>query len=121
MEKEKIVVEGSGKDKIYRKENGETIRTYQEDVGWIAQVNLSLLRSFLEMTFEDDEAQQMAFIALALLQSAEKKIYEATGYIEENFGRIEIEKACWRQGIEQDTILGIVFKPCKEAENPEPN
>lgn len=103
------------KDDIYRDEEGQEISTYTEDVDCIARVKLEPLRDFLNMTFDDNEAQKMAFIAGALLERAEGKIYEATKYIEKNYGTVNLVRATYNQeaDIDPETILGVVFTPSK--------
>jgi hypothetical protein len=109
---EEIIKEQGKEGKaIYKTKDGKKIETYKEDVEWIAQVVLDPLWDFLNMEFEDNDGQTMVNITKALLERAEEKIYEATEYLEKNYGKIELERASYHQSIKPETILGIVFTP----------
>jgi hypothetical protein len=113
---EKITKEMNGGVCVYQDEKGEPVHTYKEDVDWIVRVTLEPLRDFLDMIGEDDESQKAMFIAKALLERAEEKIYEATEYLQKNFGMVEMIKASYLQhSVKPETILDVVFTPCKEV------
>lgn len=101
---------------VYRDEKGEIIITYTESLEDVLNRTLAPLRDFLEMQSEvddDDDLLRAAYIALALLERAEGKIDTAADYIDKNYGRVEIEKASYRQFTTPETMLGVVFRPCE--------
>ncbi len=104
------------KDGIYRDSENKEISTYKEDIGWIIRVNLEPLQDFLGMCHETD-AQREMFIAEALLERAEEKIYEAIEYTRKNYGTVELVRATYQQEdkIKPETILDVVFTPSKEV------
>ena len=113
---DKFTVETKKGEKIYKDEDGKEIMTTKETLDWIILVKLEPLRDFIHMAIEHgDYIQKEMFIAQALLERAEEKIYEAAKFIDDNYGTIEIESACYHQGIDPETKLGIVFTPCAEV------
>lgn len=112
MVKQEIRKKKRGEDWIYLDGEGEEIFTYKEDVDWVAQVALEPLRNFLTMTIDSDNTEAVLHIAEALLERAEKKIYEATNYLNKNYGVVEMVRAQHRQkNVEPEIILDVVFTP----------
>jgi len=108
---EKITKETSGGESVYRDERGDVITVYTESIDDVMDRTLAPLRNFLEMLSEvddDDDLLRAAYIALALLERAEGKIDTAANYIIDNYGRVEIEKASYRQFTTAETMLGVV-------------
>lgn len=115
-EEEKIVKEMKSGKCIYRNQQGEEISTYGETFDSLFRANIEPLRDFLNMTFDDDGAQRMAFIAKALLERVEEKLNVASEYIAEHCGSIEMMMADHFQGIvKPETIVDVVFEPCEKA------
>jgi len=110
---EKFSIETEGGEKVYKDDRGDKIGTYTETVREIMSLKLEPLHDFLNMIPEEDEAQRMMYIVKALLEGAEKYIYEAIDYIENNYGEVEIVKAMYRQRVTAETMLDIKFTPPK--------
>lgn len=113
---EKITKEISGGESVYRDEKGEILTTYSESLEDILNTTLVPLRDFLKMQSDvedDDDLIRAAYIALALLERVEGKIDAAADYIDKNYGRVEIERVRHRQSVTPETMLGVVFRPCR--------
>lgn len=113
---EKVVKETKGKGCVCRDEQGEEIYTYEETLDCVVEVNLEPLQDFLNMVFEDNEAQKMASVAKALLERAKEKIDVASEYITEHYGTVQMIRASYIQhSVKPETILGLTFIPAKEV------
>jgi hypothetical protein len=108
---EKFSIEEESGEKVYKDERGEKIDTYRDTLRDILSLNLEPLHDFLKMLPEEDETQSMMFIAEALLERAENKVYAAIDYLDKNYGELEIIKASYRQYIKPETMLDIKFTP----------
>jgi hypothetical protein len=113
---EKITLEMKGKDRIYKNEKGETICAYGEDIESIIGCSLEPLNDFLNLIFDDDETQRMAFIMKSLLRDAERRIYEPLKFAEEHLGSVTIYRAAYDQcSVPPDTVLGAFIEPLKKV------
>ena len=110
---DQFTVRTNGGEKIYIDKAGEEIGTYKEGLTDIVAVSLSPLKDFLEMLPEDGAAQSVMFIAQALLERAENKIYDAIDFIKENHGEALLIKARCHQNIKSETNMDIEFTPAK--------
>jgi hypothetical protein len=110
---EKVTKEVSGGKAVYRDQEGEEIRSYDEDLPTLAEIAFSPLRDFLDMPIEGEDPEAIIYITKALLERAEEKINTAMDYLWNNFGQIRIERACaTNRTVKSETILGVTFKPC---------
>jgi hypothetical protein len=110
---EKFSIEEEGGEKVYKDDRGKKIGTYEETIDWIVSYKLEPLHYFLKMLLDNEEMEMEneANIALAILEGAEKYIYDSINFIQEHHGKVELVRAMYHQAINPETMLDIKFTP----------
>lgn len=106
------IIKEKGKDgKVIYKLNGQKIETYTEDLYEIFSLGFENLRNFFYLLIEKDPEDTAPDIGKELVESTENKMIEMIRFIDDNHGRIDVERAGHSQGIIRGTMLGVIFKP----------
>jgi len=108
------IIEEKGKDgkMIYKLKSGKEINTYTEDLFDIAGIGLEQIYNFFDILIDRDPEDKTPDVGRELIEGIQAKLEGMSRFIDENFGRVEVERAQHRQlGIIGGTMLGVVFKP----------
>jgi len=108
------ITKEKGKDgkMIYKLKNGREISTYTEDLFDIAGIGLEQIYNFFDILIDKDPEDKDPDVGRELVEGIQAKLEGMSRFIDENFGRVEVERASHRQlGVIGGTMLGVVFEP----------